>query len=309
MQMHRKSFFSRIEAVINKRLKLFAQVMLGKHFFNNIKKLKTDFYDKKGQLSYAQEGEDRVLSSLLYKLHGGRQINDGFYVDVGAHHPYRYSNTCLFYKQGWHGINIDAMPGSMSAFRKQRPRDINLESGIARETGTRKLFLFNEPALNTFDESLASARCNDDWPIATTVDVRMVPLSEILREYLPSGKAIDFLTVDVEGFDLEVLQSNDWQKYRPTVVLVETLGLTIDDLASDPVTAYLRSLQYVVYAKTVNTTFFTDKTIAQTAAVQHSTNLEPDITPARTKLDRQPEVCSEDGQNQTLDCPGKILHG
>jgi FkbM family methyltransferase len=294
---------------MNKRLKLFAQVMLGKHIFNILKTLKTDFYDKKGQLSHAQEGEDRVLSSLLYKLHGGRQINDGFYVDVGAHHPYRYSNTCLFYKQGWRGINIDAMPGSMSAFRKQRPRDINLESGIAREAGTRKLYLFNEPALNTFDESLASARCNDDWPIETTVDVPMVPLSEILRKYLPSGKAINFLTVDVEGFDLEVLQSNDWQKYRPTVVLVETLGLTIDDLTSDPVTAYLRSLGYVAYAKTVNTTFFTDNTFAQTEAVRHSNRLEPDITPARTKPDRQPKVSSEDGQNQILDCPGNLLHG
>ena len=70
--------------------------------------------------------------------------------------------------------------------------------------------------------------------------------------------AIDFLTVDVEGFDLDVLQSNDWQLYRPSVVLVETFGRSLDDLDLDPVTGYLRSLGYVVYSKTVNTTFFVD---------------------------------------------------
>src|SRR5690554_6253894 len=75
--------------------------------------------------SYSQEGED----ILLEKLFEGK--NDGFYVDVGAHHPRRFSNTYLLYRRGWRGINIDAMPGSMAEFRRLRGRDINLEIPIS----------------------------------------------------------------------------------------------------------------------------------------------------------------------------------
>jgi FkbM family methyltransferase len=255
-------------------MKSFLKIALGKRLLRVINKLRIDFVDRKGHRSYSQEGEDRVLSSLLFKLHGGKHIKDGFYVDVGAHHPNRFSNTCLFYRQGWHGINIDAMPGSMSAFEKQRPRDINLESGVGRKAETLKFFVFNEPALNTFDESLAKARCNDVWHIKSTVDVPVLPLSEILKKYVPKGQSIDFFSVDVEGFDLDVLQSNDWQKYRPLVVLVETFGLSFEDLALDPLTEYLHSLGYVVYSKTVNTTFFVDEVVAKQASKQISNNTD-----------------------------------
>jgi FkbM family methyltransferase len=241
-------------------MKQFLKFLLGKRLSSLARKLNADITERNGHRSYSQEGEDRVLSSLLFKLHGGKHILDGFYVDVGAHHPYRYSNTCLFYKKGWRGINIDAMPGSMTLFRKERARDINLESGIGRKHETLKFFVFNEPALNTFDETLAKDRCNDIWHINAVVDVPVAPLSEILNQHLPSGKTIDFLTVDVEGFDLDVLQSNDWQKYRPLVVLVETFGLSFDELVSDRVSGYLRSLGYVAFSKTVNSTFFVDNT-------------------------------------------------
>ncbi|ETD27688.1 hypothetical protein [Helicobacter canis] len=82
--------------------------------------------------SYSIEGEDRIVRALLWQKH-----DKGFYVDVGAHHPFRFSNTYLFYTQGWSGINIDATPGSMKAFNKYRPRDINLEVGVGmgRKTG------------------------------------------------------------------------------------------------------------------------------------------------------------------------------
>jgi FkbM family methyltransferase len=251
-------------------MKQFVKFILGERFLKKALKFNADRIDKKGNRSYSQEGEDRVLSSLLFKLYGGKHISDGFYVDVGAHHPYRFSNTFLFYKQGWHGINIDAMPGSMTAFQKERPRDINLETGVGRKVDTLKFHVFNEPALNTFDENLAKARCNEVWHVDIIVDVLVAPLSKILKERLPAGQSIDFLTVDVEGFDLEVLQSNDWQRFRPLVVLVETFGLSFEELTSDPVTEYMRSLGYVVYSKTVNSTFFVDNIFPRMGMEQHS---------------------------------------
>jgi FkbM family methyltransferase len=248
-------------------MKRLVKLILGKRLFSFAVRLNTAVADRQGCRSYSQEGEDRVLAALLLKIRGGTDISDGFYVDVGAHHPFRYSNTCFFYKRGWRGINIDAMPGSMAEFRKQRPRDINVESGIGKQVGTSKFYVFNVPALNTFDEALARARCNDVWRVTQTLDVPIAPLSEILKQHLPKERTIDFLTVDVEGFDLNVLQSNDWKHYRPSVVLVETLGRSLDDLALDPVAGYMRSLGYVAYSKTVNTTFFLDGILMQQSGV------------------------------------------
>jgi hypothetical protein len=103
--------------------------------------------------SYAQEGEDRVLLRLLEPLK-----KSGFYVDVGAHHPVRFSNTYFFYLRNWHGINIDPLPGSMALFNRDRPRDINLELAIASEEQTLNYYMCNEPALNTFSPTLATER-------------------------------------------------------------------------------------------------------------------------------------------------------
>src|SRR6186713_1276577 len=77
-------------------------------------------FDKYYSISYSQEGEDLILKRFFSEKSGG------FYVDVGAHHPKRFSNTYMFYKEGWSGINIDAMPGSMKLFNKVRSKDINL---------------------------------------------------------------------------------------------------------------------------------------------------------------------------------------
>ena len=87
-----------------------------------------------GRLSYSQEGEDLVL----HRLFEGQAT--GIYVDVGAHHPFRFSNTCLLHTRGWRGINIDATPGSMAQFQRFRPRDVNLELGVAAEPAELEFF-------------------------------------------------------------------------------------------------------------------------------------------------------------------------
>ncbi|MCW5198180.1 hypothetical protein VU06_00335 [Desulfobulbus sp. F3] len=79
----------------------------------------------------------------------------GFYIDIGAHHPKRFSNTFYFYRQGWHGINIDAMPRSMELFNKIRPRDINIEAAISDEKVELTYYMFDEPALNTLSKESA----------------------------------------------------------------------------------------------------------------------------------------------------------
>lgn len=202
------------------------------------------------QTSFSQEGEDR----LLLRYFGRRQ--DGFYLDVGAHHPFRFSNTALFHRRGWRGINVDAWPGCMVPFRRARPRDINLEIGVAKEAAAAPFYIFNDPAMNTFDSELAQRHNRAPWFIERTVQVPLRPLFDILDEHLPTGQAIDFASIDVEGKDLEVLESNDWTRYRPEMLLVELIGGSLAELSDDPIAKFLLSQGYAPYAKTVNTLFF-----------------------------------------------------
>lgn len=210
-----------------------------------------------GNLTYSQEGEDRILHSMLGYRPGRAP---GFYVDVGAHHPERISNTFLFYEMGWAGINIDAMPGSMVAFRHRRPRDTNIEAAIASKSQTLTFFEFNEPALNSFNQDLSALRTKDSrWRIVGRREIKTTRLDDLLETTLPPNKAIDFLSIDVEGLDLEVLQSNNWKAFRPAVVLVEDSEI---DLHGGPfhstINRFMSINGYVFSCKTPLTTFYID---------------------------------------------------
>ena len=208
---------------------------------------------KRGQHSWSQEGEDRVLARYF------EGMPPGFYVDVGAHHPYRFSNTALLHRQGWRGINIDAMPGSMESFRKARPEDVNLEIGIADACGVARFYVFNEKALNTFDPDIARAHTKGDWRVEREIEVPLMPLADVLAQHVPAGQVIDLLTVDAEGRDLQVLRSNDWSRWRPRVVLAESLGQSIETVMNDPCAQFLLGVGYIIFAKTVNTVMYVDQ--------------------------------------------------
>jgi FkbM family methyltransferase len=181
----------------------------------------------------------------------------GFYVDVGAHHPKRFSNTFKLYSKGWRGLNIDANPGSMEAFRKVRPRDINIEAAVSSSPSELTYYAFNAPALNTFDKDMASMHLGGQYRIINEVKIKTQRLSELLDQHMPVNTKIDVLTIDVEGFDYDVLLSSDWSRYSPEFVLVECLGLSaLDQTTSDPVVRFLVERHYSVVAKTVNTVFF-----------------------------------------------------
>jgi len=203
-------------------------------------------------LSYSQEGEDMILSRFF------ENKENGFYVDVGAHHPQRFSNTYLFYLRGWRGINIDAMPGSMESFNKIRVGDINLEFPISDCHQTLTYYEFNEPALNGFCRDISMKRNGTgNYRIISERDLKTYTLSEVLNKYLPTGQIIDFLTVDVEGLDLQVLKSNNWHKYRPQIVSVEDLNIfSISQIHQSKIALFMEKQNYTLYAKTINNLFF-----------------------------------------------------
>lgn len=202
------------------------------------------------QICYSQNGEDLILDRLL----DGK--SHGFYVDVGAHHPIRFSNTYLFYRRGWCGVNIDAMPGSMKLFRLFRRRDINIECGVAMFNGQLLYHLFDEPALNTFSPYEANHKNKPPYHLIGTTTVPVYRLDDLLERYLPNGQKIDFLTVDVEGLDEQVLRSNNWNLYRPQFILVETLRTDFPDLYGCAIVRFLQEVGYEPVAKAYNTIIF-----------------------------------------------------
>jgi len=210
-----------------------------------------------GDVFFSQEGEDM----LLRRHFGGKEC--GFYVDVGAHDPCRFSNTYWFYRRGWRGINIDPLPGVMVSFAKLRPRDINLELAMSSHSQNLTYYMFNEPALNTFDPLLAHNRDGKQGNRIVSENVLVTrSLKSVFGEYLPEGQRIDFLTVDVEGCDLDVLRSNDWTVYRPEVVLAEDVNaVDIKQALEGNVTLYMANVGYVLVAKTVNTLFYRDASV------------------------------------------------
>lgn len=205
------------------------------------------------QDGYAQEGEDIVLSRLL----GGDA--KGFYVDVGAHHPVRYSNTFRFYRRGWRGLNIDARPGMKALFDAARPRDINVECAVGPRAGEAVFFRFEEEAVNTMDARLAATRQKQGFKLRDKLTLAVLPLSELLRRHLPAGQGIDFLSVDVEGLDFEVLKSCDWKRFRPKIVVAECIDVALEHAGSGRVGSLLKKAGYAPVAKTLYSVFFMRK--------------------------------------------------
>ena len=201
----------------------------------------------KPNLCYSQNGEDLILNRLL------ENKEKGFFIDVGAHHPIRFSNTYLFYKKGWSGINIDAMPGSMTKFNKIRPKDINIECGVGLKNDQQTFYQFNETALNTFSKKEALSKNKDGYKIIKSNFLQVESLENLLDKYMPRNTKIDFLNIDVEGKDEEVLISNNWEKYKPNYLLIEILREEdIDDNCSS-IKKFLKSKGYIPINKIFNT--------------------------------------------------------
>jgi len=210
-------------------------------YFSRIIHLKNSLFERPRK-SYSQFGEDIILAKLLKK-------KTGFYVDVGAYHPKHYSNTYLLYKKGWRGINIDPNPDMISLFRRARGRDVNVQVGVSKIPSSLTYYRFSHSNWNTF-----SKEQSDMWQRKPSVrflgeqQIQCIPLREVLQEHLPQGAEIDLLNVDAEKMDLDVLESNDWEKYHPEVVVVESPEFNPDIPSKNEIYSFLRKKSYRLYA-------------------------------------------------------------
>lgn len=164
----------------------------------------------KPMISYAQNGEDVILRRIF------ENQKTGFYVDIGASHPEFLSVTKHFYDQGWRGINIDPLKKSIELFTEARPRDLNLNLAIASEGGAREFFEVKDyPELSTFE---ASRSLTDKYHV-TSYQVDIISGDQLFSEYITED--VDFMKIDVEGTEYEILSSINFLKYRPKILIVE----------------------------------------------------------------------------------------
>jgi len=192
--------------------------------------------------SYSQKGEDLIIEKLL-----GNKTK-GFYVDIGANHPISCSNTARFYKKEWRGINIEPNPQNIKLFKTERPLDTNLGIGVANKKGKLTFYEFEENMLSTFSKTEAQNNIKQGKILVKKYNVSVEKLSNILDKYAKSK--IDLISIDTEGYDMEVLKSNNWKKYQPRVICLETASRGYGSDYSDDFEKYLSKFGYKKAAQT-----------------------------------------------------------
>lgn len=224
-----------------------------KYLFN-LMHLKNKFWKGFCNYYYSQSGEDIILGKIFSKK------KNGFYVDVGAYHPKHYSNTYLLREKGWKGINIDPNPKSIKLFKKYRKSDINLQIGILKEGREADYYVFNHQSCNTFSEEQKNEMEKKSFiKLLEKRKILCLPMKEVLEKYLPTNQNIDLLNVDAEGLDLDVLETNDWDRFRPFAVVVERPDTNLGEIKNDAIYSFLNSRSYELYAATGLSMIFLDK--------------------------------------------------
>lgn len=210
-------------------------------------------------LSFASHGEDVVAIGIL-KRHGLWR-EKGCYVDIGAFHPFCASNTAVLHRLGWGGINVEPNPAMADLLRTARPEDFTLQAAVGGSRRVAELhFFYDWASSNTLVESFANeVSSSQNVEISARIPVQVFPLRELLCERMPAGERIDFLTVDVEGMDLEVLASNDWGLFSPELVAVEDLSLDLAKVHCSDIYRFMADHDYRLVAHTAITSFYLRK--------------------------------------------------
>lgn len=166
--------------------------------------------------SYAQCGEDLIVQ-YIFSLRG---IHNPSYIDIGANDPFFLSNTALFYEIGCRGINIEANPKLIAKFNILRPNDVNLNIGIDKHEGELDFYIMQDNTLSSFSKEECGNMVSQGKLFSEIIKIKLTTIESVLEKYF-NNKFPDFMSIDVEGMDLEILQSINYEKSSPKIICVE----------------------------------------------------------------------------------------
>ena len=209
------------------------------YFFYN--KFVSNFYFRK---SFSQGSMDLILNQIF------KDKKKGYYIDVGCQHPIKNNNTFLLHKKGWSGVNIDLDENNIALFNYFRPKDDNIHAAISDKIEELDLYFYHKKSpINTLDEKIS---LKQNAKIERKIKVKTETLTNILDKIQVLN--IDLLSIDVEGFELRVIQGLNFEKYSPNVIVIEYLDLeaekweipynNIDNIINSKIYKYIISKNY-----------------------------------------------------------------
>ena len=179
---------------------------------------------------YSNWGVDLLIKDILKKKKG-----KGIYIDVGCHHPLINNNTYILYKKGWTGINVDLDFNSIDMFNYFRPKDHNIEIALSNKNGFADLYFFhNRAAKNTISKSRGKGA-------KSIKKIKIDTLDNVIINSNLKIRNIDFLSIDVEGNELNVLKGLDFRKYHPKIISIEFIRPNIKEFYQNDIKDIIKS--------------------------------------------------------------------
>ena len=196
----------KIEEKIKNKYLYSKKTNIFKFFYFYFQFLKAKF---KPRLAYSHWGIDLIITKLL------NSKNKGIYIDVGCHHPFLNNHSYLLYKSGWEGINIDIDYNSIDMFNFFRKSDVNIQTAVTDHKGEVDLFFYhNRAAKNTISKEFGSDAKEQKKINSDT-------LNNIIENSKFKDSKVDFVSIDVEGNEMNVLNGFNLKKYKPKLILLE----------------------------------------------------------------------------------------
>jgi FkbM family methyltransferase len=175
---------------------------------------------RSGASSFGQSGEDAWFLAWLQEQ-GIPWANDGFYLDIGANHPVVMSATYLLYREGWQGITVEPIPDLCTLHTRLRRRDICLNVGVGAQSGFQTFWETAPDYFCSFSQAAAEkAEADGLCRVLRRTDVKVSTPQEIIA-HVPSGRRINYVSIDTEGLDTEILKNWPWTQCRPDLISCE----------------------------------------------------------------------------------------
>jgi len=170
----------------------------------------------KRYITYAQNREDYIIKAFF------ENVDHGFYIDIGANHPVDDSVTKTFYDEGWSGINVEPNARLHKLLQKERPRDVNLPLAISCKSDKLEFRQYEGyyAGLSTASDRMKNE--NKKEILFSDIEVDAITLADLFDKYISENTTVNFLKIDVEGYEREVIESNNWKKYRPQLICIES---------------------------------------------------------------------------------------